>query len=875
LFEAVSAREILPKITTISAPPGYGKTVFMSELYRKYSRSGFHCIWIALDDRDKGLGGLLRVFEGAMGLKLKEGSLFEQISQSSPHDRIESIRRGLSTGPQPVILFVDNIDFCREAGVDRLLNGLVFDTPGSLKLIVSTSSIPVPFNAGRAHLELNLQTIKASDLSFDRRATLELFSQAGLADLAVSSVDEILEKTEGWPAAIRLLQLNAQAGNSLDSDVDALIGHEGHISDILSQRLMSSFPQELVEFLYEIAELRHFSPDLARIATGNSRADQWIGFLNDQNIMIIPVDPKQRLFRFHTLFRQFLIQEARRKHPAARRSKVHINAARWLMARGDQKSAFDLAMCAGEVSLVAEILERAACALVREQGDTSTFIEWIRRANEIGVARGLLATFWYAWALLFERRYQDAREEIGAAYEQIDQPVEKSAPSDMRSKLEIAEIAASVHLDASDQARCVAEKWLQQNPHGEPFDISVAAAGGLCLSRFANHEYTIGRPYLRTAQAAISQSNSAYGRCWVESIEALREIAQGDPGLAARNLEELVRTVRAQISPAESILSVVGVVRARAMLDIGDLAGAEDLILEHLTRASATGVPDTTWAGLEVALASYVCGRAVFSIDELRAVVKTYPKRISTLFELRLIQELAESGSLDNAIDLAGEFGWNVKGNFSESLLTSASEMERSAARMAMGALLLASGHYKAALETFQTELRLAQKTGRRRDQVDLHLHCADAHLHTESRTSALRSFTRAVALTTKREIFRPYLKRLRLMTFLHDHSRPKELGLTSLDEVETLARIFSKAGVRQAPHLKSASPEVAVAPLTPREVELLRCVEAGLDNSQIAEKLDVSIRTIKWHLSNLYFKLDVKNRSAAVAKGRALRFLA
>jgi LuxR family maltose regulon positive regulatory protein len=310
------------------------------------------------------------------------------------------------------------------------------------------------------------------------------------------------------------------------------------------------------------------------------------------------------------------------------------------------------------------------------------------------------------------------------------------------------------------------------------------------------------------------------------------------------------------------------------MLDIGDLAAAEDLILEHLTRASANGVPDTTWAGLEVAIASNVSGRAVFSVEELRSIVRTYPGRISTLFELRLIQELAESGSLDKAMDLALELGWNSKGNFPEGLLAPASEMEKSAARTAKGALLMASGHFKAALEAFQTELQLARKTRRRRDQVDLNLLCADAHLHADCRTQALRSFARAVALTTKREIFRPYLKRPRLIAFLRDNSRPKELGLVSLDEVETLARIFSIAGARQAPHLKSVTAETAVAPLTPREVELLHLVESGLDNSQIAERLDVSVRTVKWHLSNLYFKLDVKNRSAAVAKGRALRFL-
>jgi LuxR family maltose regulon positive regulatory protein len=140
---------------------------------------------------------------------------------------------------------------------------------------------------------------------------------------------------------------------------------------------------------------------------------------------------------------------------------------------------------------------------------------------------------------------------------------------------------------------------------------------------------------------------------------------------------------------------------------------------------------------------------------------------------------------------------------------------------------------------------------------------------------AALKAFRRAISLTAKREIYRPYLKRQGLIAFIRDNSKPKELGLTNLDERETLAQIFTLLGLRQdlADNESKTSDGLVAAP-TPREVELLHYLEAGLDNSQIAERLSVSIRTIKWHLSNLYFKLDVKNRSAAVARGRSLRLL-
>ncbi len=80
LFASVSARQTLPKITTIVAPPGYGKTVFLSELYKKYRRDGLTCHWINLDDRDSSVASLLRLFETEIGVGARDssfGALFQ------------------------------------------------------------------------------------------------------------------------------------------------------------------------------------------------------------------------------------------------------------------------------------------------------------------------------------------------------------------------------------------------------------------------------------------------------------------------------------------------------------------------------------------------------------------------------------------------------------------------------------------------------------------------------------------------------------------------------------------------------------------------------------------------------------------------------
>lgn len=112
-----------------------------------------------------------------------------------------------------------------------------------------------------------------------------------------------------------------------------------------------------------------------------------------------------------------------------------------------------------------------------------------------------------------------------------------------------------------------------------------------------------------------------------------------------------------------------------------------------------------------------------------------------------------------------------------------------------------------------------------------------------------------------KRSTCKPFRQRV---TNLKHHPKKIHFG-----EAKRLLKIFDSV---QENTIIASQP--LIDPLSDRELEVLQYLATGMSNQAIADQLFVSLAAVKWHARNIYGKLEVNNRTQAVARARELGFL-
>jgi LuxR family maltose regulon positive regulatory protein len=872
-----------PKLLSIVAPIGYGKTVLMSELYAHRQMSGERCYWVGLDDRDAGIQRLLSSLEIALAGHEEEVHPTQTLlrGDESVESSIDELIGAIEGLPVPATIFIDNLNSCTDPSLGRLLDALVFQTPVSIRLVWS-STTELAIDLGRAKLEGLIRQIGFSDLSFGAGETRELLGAEIEKQIHLSGVETILRHTEGWPAAVRMAQIVLADAAQPQAALEAFSGSDEDVAALLKRQVLQGFTPALREFLLCLAQLRIFSVELCRHAIGDANAQRHIDYLLSRNVFIIPLDRNRKWYRLHGLFREYLQSEATRLLDLEQRREVLKRAADWCARNSEWRDAIDYALASGEAAAASRMLDQTATIFLRDRGDSQQYIDWAARLEAENVQIGWEAHFWYVWALVFCRRYELGRMQHEKLAERLRRfsGTTDVPPDDLSQRIDHLRICIDLFTDRLADSDAGAARWLTVAKTSDPYNLaSIHCIKSCCLA--SSFRFADARKAMSVAEPIMLEVSGAYTAGWITLIYAMLSIYEGDYSLALKGLQAGLSRAAEALGEDSGLCGNLSLLAAGCAVEMGRDDEARGMVVSGLRTAHSHGLVGIIAIGFDAAVKLWQGGAdESISIPKLREIASSYPARLSLTLSCYLVQRLLHLGRMSDAVIEAERIGLGLPGG--KTLVPDADALAIPHYRDAFAATAIdfhiAHREFKRA-ETLIAELMpMAQAEGRVSRVVALALAKATIAIRKGNRRAATKELVHAISVGARGRVVRPFLDQAETIVDLVNDTKISSWPFVPSEEREFFAHICRSLPIsnRFLHELSTfaASEQRASAKPTRREIELIQLVDLGLSNDQIADRTEASVNTIKWHLNNLYRKLGVSNRSAALARARALNLL-
>ncbi|TVO63545.1 LuxR C-terminal-related transcriptional regulator [Denitromonas ohlonensis] len=864
----------LPSLLLVGAPTGYGKTVFASTVARTLQTAGHAALLHSLDEGDADFGATVMRIEALLGCESEGvGLMFCASPMIETDSLIDSMQAAAARLDHDAVLIIDGFDPTRDAELAHLIERLLLGRQTRLHVIVTGIDMP-PDQFHRLRLEGKVQQVRPTDLALNADQIRTLFETANAAPLNLTpdQARDILLQTEGWPAAVRLMHV-AMSSHVDPQSIRAGITLDTPLTDTLARRVLGAIDPEITNFLFEIADLNTFHAELCAHVTQNPRSAELLAELIRLNLMIFPATGRPGWYRFHGLFSNYLRREAHALRSEAERHAVLARALDWCRRHNHLQDAFEFALAIHDGGQAGELLAARAAGQVRDHGRHQYYISAYERLLAIDAFPSDEAQYWYVWAMVFARQYEKAYRVLASMRHREAEGDELDERMAHRKQAVLSVILFS--LDRIPEARQRAERWLEADDGLDPFETSGVACV-LSTSGIADHDIRTARRAILTARKAMSRTGSEYGMAWISCLEALIDVEEGDLTFVDHALDEAIARARNELGAAAAIVSTMDMIAARMSLERGDVLDAKERVLQGLSQAKHHGFIETAKIGLEVAVRLWDgTADSEFAPRHLDAIAACFPPRLQLMLHCAVLVRLVRLGRIDAATD------WVRRQDLEESLSARppafpAAELAsaRRALLTARIAWLIAQRDFPTALSTTEAELRTALKGSSANWQVQLLLIRLEIEAATGHTAQASKTLLRTTSIAASRRILQPFIEYADVIRPLLLADPKKTWPLVNEQEIaffnDMTQRISAANASAPDGEAASVSPEdLDVDAPTSREVELLGYLDSGLSNQEIADRLGLTVGTVKWHLHNLYLKLRVRNRSAAIFRAK------
>jgi len=849
-------------IIVVQAPPGFGKTSLIAQWRREYLAGGAAVAWYLADPRDEPqrfLHGLVLAIRVGCGRPSFGRLLLD--SPIGPTNVLEGATAWLAELAQTsldCVLIIDEADRLTEASLSGLFY-VLHNAPPNLKIVL----------AGRGGLETMAEDLLAYGhcvavgpeiLRFRIDETITLIKNRFASKVDTDTCARLHDIAEGWPLGIQLALSAMERGVDPRAVIDAMASHAGDQRDQLVQGLVAGLTDEDVSFLTRIAAVDQIHPGLCRALTGEEDAASRLQRLVRETPVFVAGDNSEWC-RLHALARE-TFRNRLASLPESEQAMLHSQAMTWLADHGLPEDAARHALLAGESKKAFDLAEHCLYdAVIR--GKLSDALDWFELLPADELERRPKLQLAAAWALALSERHVEAERLIARL---LDDPT-----ADATLRYECALIASGAAYYADDPDRCVNlfEPWIGAPPARDPRMLQMHA-NRLAVVAILRGDMAQARHHQLTVPHGNFGGAYDYASRWGSFTVGLSYFLEGQMLLAEDVLRPALVSAEAELDRRHPLACMLGALLAATLYERDRLDEAAAMLANRLDVLQRAGTPDTAWLGYRtaarIAAAQGVEHRALDLLEALQAI------GVARLIPRLCITSLAEQVRIhagrfrsETCRELSQRIDAIVLAEQGRGLLWQRSVAIHQVISQANAAI--AAQNWRGALNALAGAGPLADalKLGRIRIEV---------------------MGLRAYALDRCSEDGRPLMREAMNLaqtyglarTFVDAHPAMADLARRVAEESHSsdgsasvqLARAIRPPAAKPNATLRAVPSMV----LTPKEREVLELLARNLSNKEIAQAMTVGEETVKWHLKNLFGKLDAGTRKHLVRRAQMLGLL-
>lgn len=328
------------RLVLACAPAGYGKTALLADWALSSQRRSCTC-WLTTPPRASDPATLVGLIAAGLRESLPDGQgdAFGAPLPDRPRDALLELATAVGRSGRPVVTVLDDYQAVEGSQADRAVADLLSVLPPNWTVVIGTRTEPQLLPLPRLRASLELTELRAADLRFTAEEGSELLARTAHRTVSTEVARSLVDRTEGWAAGLRLAALEMEGASDDTAFARDFDGRHAPVAAYFAKEVFEPLEPELREFLLLTSVLDDILPAVADSLRESDDSREVLLELARRNAFVQTCDARGERFRYHGMFRSWLLGELRARRPGLESSLLRRIAAAELKAKRPSRPA--------------------------------------------------------------------------------------------------------------------------------------------------------------------------------------------------------------------------------------------------------------------------------------------------------------------------------------------------------------------------------------------------------------------------------------------------------------------------------------------------------------------------------------------------------